>query len=111
VRLPLEGFSSLDAAPASIGHGLALTAAEFRVLAFVSLVELHPCQQTASHLPCTRPPDSMLLADPSNPRVWVVANTPLELSSPLVSAQTLWPAVCRRPLSGRDDVVYWYLIQ
>ena len=40
VRLLLEGLSSLDDAPAAIGHGLALTAAEFRVLAFVSLVEL-----------------------------------------------------------------------
>ena len=60
VRLLLEGFSSLDDAPAAIGHGLALTAAEFRVLAFVSLVELHPCQQAASHLPCTRPPDRLL---------------------------------------------------
>jgi hypothetical protein len=35
VRLLLEGFSSLDAAPAAIGHGLVLTAAEFRVSAFV----------------------------------------------------------------------------
>ena len=50
----------MDAASAAIGHGLALTAAEFRVLAFVSLVELHPCQQAASHLPCTRPPDRLL---------------------------------------------------
>jgi hypothetical protein len=61
LRLLLEGFSSLDAAPAAIGHGLALTAAEFRVLAFVSLVELHPCQQAESHLACTRPPDRMLI--------------------------------------------------
>ena len=86
VRLLLEGFSSLDDAPAAIGHGLALTAAEFRVLAFVSLVELHPCQQAASHLPCTRPPDRMLLADPSDLRVWVAASAPHnELSSPLAS--------------------------
>jgi hypothetical protein len=60
-RLLLEGFSSLDAAPAAIGHGLALTAAEFRVSDFVSLVELHPCQQAASHLACTRPPNCMLI--------------------------------------------------
>jgi hypothetical protein len=67
LRLLLEGFSSLDAAPAAIGHGLALTAAEFRVLAFVSLVELHPCQQAESHLACTRPPDSMLIGRPLRP--------------------------------------------
>jgi hypothetical protein len=96
-RLLLEGFSSLDVAPAAIGHGLALTAAEFRVLAFVSLVELHLCQQAASHLPCTRPPDRMLLADPSDLRVWVAANAPPELSSPPEPAQTPWLAVARRP--------------
>jgi hypothetical protein len=67
VRLLVEGFSSLDASPASTGHGLALTAAEFRVLAFVSLVELHPCQQAASHLACTRPPDSLLIGRPLRP--------------------------------------------
>ena len=59
-RILLDGSATLDAASAAIGHGLALTAAEFRVLAFVSLVELHPCQQAASHLPCTRPPDRLL---------------------------------------------------
>ena len=59
-RILLDGSTTLDAASAAIGHGLALTAAEFRVLAFVSLVELHPCQQAASHLPCTRPPDRLL---------------------------------------------------
>jgi hypothetical protein len=95
VRLLLEGFSSLDVAPAAMGHGLALTAAEFRVLVFVSLVELHPCQKAASHLPCTRPPDRMLLADPSDLRVWVAVNAPPELSSPLAPAQTPWPAVAR----------------
>ena len=59
-RILLDGSATLDAASAAIGHGLALTAAEFRVLAFVSWVELHPCQQAASHLPCTRPPDRLL---------------------------------------------------
>ena len=63
-RILLDGSATLDAASAAIGHGLALTAAEFRVLAFVSLVELHPCQQAASHLPCTRPPDRLLLDKP-----------------------------------------------
>ena len=59
-RILLDGSATLDAASVAIGHGLALTAAEFRVLAFVSLVKLHPCQQAASHLPCTRPPDRLL---------------------------------------------------
>ena len=63
-RILLDGSATLDAASAAIGHGLALTAAEFRVLAFVSLVDLHPCQQAASHLPCTRPPDRLLLDKP-----------------------------------------------
>jgi hypothetical protein len=67
LRLLLEGFSSLDAAPAAIGHGIPLTAAEFQVLAFVSLVELHPCQQATSHLVCTRPPDRMLIGRPLRP--------------------------------------------
>jgi hypothetical protein len=53
--------------PAAIGHGLPLTAAEFLVFAFVSLVELHPCQQAASHLACTRPPDRMLIGRPLRP--------------------------------------------
>jgi hypothetical protein len=57
----------MNASPADIGHGLALTAAEFWVLAFVSLVDLHPCQQAASHLACTRPPDRMLLGRPLRP--------------------------------------------
>ena len=57
VRLLLEGISSLDAAQAAIGHGAAIRPAELRVfLAFVMLA-LHPCQQVASHLACTRPPD------------------------------------------------------
>jgi hypothetical protein len=57
VRLLLEGISSLDAAQAAIGHGAAIRPAELRVfLAFVMLA-LHPCQQAASHLACTRPPD------------------------------------------------------
>jgi hypothetical protein len=60
VHLLLQGISA-------VGHGLALTAAEFLVFAFVSLVELHPCQQAASHLTCTRPPDSMLIGRPLRP--------------------------------------------
>ena len=57
VRLLLEGISSLDAAQAAIGHGAAIRPAELRVfLAFVMLA-LHTCQQAASHLACTRPPD------------------------------------------------------
>ena len=58
VRLLLEGISSLDAAQAAIGHGAAIRPADLRVLALVTLV-LHPCQQAASHLPCTRPPDRL----------------------------------------------------
>jgi hypothetical protein len=57
VRLLLEGFSSLDAAPAAIGHRAAIRPAKLRVfLAFVMLA-LHPCQQAISHLVCTRPLD------------------------------------------------------
>jgi hypothetical protein len=38
MRLLLEGFSSLDAAPAAIGHGAAIRPAKLRVfLAFVML--------------------------------------------------------------------------
>jgi hypothetical protein len=56
-RLLLDGSSTLDAAQAAIGHGAAIRPAELRVfLAFVMLA-LHPCQQAASHLACTRPPD------------------------------------------------------
>jgi hypothetical protein len=56
-RILLDGSATLDAAPAAIGHGAAIRPAELRVfLAFVMLA-LHPCQQAASHLACTRPPD------------------------------------------------------
>ena len=55
-RLLLDGSATPDAAQATVGHGVALTARQPRFPAFVSLV-LHPCQQAAPHLACTRPPD------------------------------------------------------
>jgi hypothetical protein len=64
-RILLDGSATLDAASAATGHGAAIRPADLRVfLAFVLLV-LHPCQQAASHLPCTRPPDRLL---PDRPR-------------------------------------------
>jgi hypothetical protein len=56
-RILLDGSATLDAAQATIGHGAAIRPAKLRVfLAFVML-DVHPCQQAASHLACTRPPD------------------------------------------------------
>ena len=56
-RILLDGSATLDATQAAIGHRAAIRPAELRVsLAFVMLA-LHPCQQAASHLACTRPPD------------------------------------------------------
>jgi hypothetical protein len=43
VRLLFDGLSMPDAAPATIGHGIVRTAADFNILALVTLV-LHPCQ-------------------------------------------------------------------
>ena len=63
-RIQLDGSATLDAARAAIGHGAAIRPADLRVPAIVKLV-LHPCQQAASHLPCTRPPDRLL---PGRPR-------------------------------------------
>jgi len=63
-RILLDGSATLDAALAAIGHGPAIRPANLRVPALVMLV-LHPCQQSASHLPCTRPPDRLL---PGRPR-------------------------------------------
>jgi len=63
-RIQLDGSATLDAARAAIGHGAAIRPADLRVPAIVKLV-LHPCQQAASHLPCTRPPDSLF---PGRPR-------------------------------------------
>ena len=63
-RILLDGSATLDAARAAIGHGAAIRPADLRVPAIVKLV-LHPCQQAASHLPCTRPPDSLF---PGRPR-------------------------------------------
>ena len=57
-RILLDGSATLDAARAAIGHGAAIRPADLRVPALVMLV-LHPCQQAASHLPCTRPPDRL----------------------------------------------------
>jgi hypothetical protein len=39
------------------------------VLAFVKLV-LHPCQQAAAHLACTRPPDCLLTRRPRSMPRW-----------------------------------------
>jgi hypothetical protein len=63
-RILLDGSATLDAARAAIGHGAAIRPADLRVQALVMLV-LHPCQQAASHLPCTSPPDRLL---PGSPR-------------------------------------------
>ncbi len=63
-RILLDGSATLDASRAAIGHGAAIRPADLRVPALVMLV-LHPCQQEASHLPCTRPPDRLL---PGRPR-------------------------------------------
>ena len=57
-RIQLDGSATLDAARAAIGHGAVIRPADLRVPALVMLV-LHPCQQAASHLPCTRPPDRL----------------------------------------------------
>jgi hypothetical protein len=63
-RILLDGSATLDAAPAAIGHGVDIRPANLRVQVLVMLV-LHPCQQSASHLPCTRPPGRLL---PGRPR-------------------------------------------
>jgi hypothetical protein len=51
-----DGSSTQDAAQASVGHGVTITARQPRVPALVLLV-LHPCQQEAVYHPCTRSPD------------------------------------------------------
>ena len=98
----LDGSATLDAASAAIGHGLALTAAEFRVLAFVSLVEvyIHANRQHPTFLA----PDPLTDSCPTDPAthfgVCVEAATTAphnELSSPLALVSTPWPAVARRP--------------
>ena len=57
VLLLLEGISSLDASQATIGHTAAIRPANLRVFLAFLMLALHPCQQAASHLACTRPPD------------------------------------------------------
>jgi hypothetical protein len=47
----------LDASPAAIGHGAAIRPAELHVFLACVILALHPCQQAASHLACTRPLD------------------------------------------------------
>jgi hypothetical protein len=64
-RILLDGSATLDAAPAAIGHGAAIRPADLRVFLALVMLVLHPCQQAASHLPCTRPPDRLL---PGRPR-------------------------------------------
>ncbi len=56
-RILFDGSTTLDAAPAAIGHGAAIRPAEPRVFLTFVMLALHPCQQAASHLACTWPPD------------------------------------------------------
>jgi hypothetical protein len=64
-RILLDGSATLDAAPAAIGHGAAIRPADLRAFLALVMLVLHPCQQAASHLPCTRPPDRLW---PGRPR-------------------------------------------
>ena len=56
-RLRLVGSATPTDASAADGHGVAFNRQTHAFPADVLLASLHPCQQAARHLPCTRPPD------------------------------------------------------
>ena len=54
----LMGDPSQDAAQAAFQLGAAIKTSYLQVFKANATLALHPCQTAASHLPCTRPPDS-----------------------------------------------------
>ena len=56
-RFRLVGSATPTDASAADGHGVAFNRQTHAFPADVLLASLHPCQQAARHLPCTRPPD------------------------------------------------------
>ena len=60
-RLCLMGDPSQNAAPAAFQLGAAITARSLQVFKANVTLALHPCQTSAAHLACTRPPDRWAL--------------------------------------------------